>query len=36
MISQLLRLQVIEKLKQTYGDQMYNESNVMMSGNFNN
>lgn len=32
MISQLLRNQVLKRLKQFYGEHVYNESNVMMSG----
>lgn len=32
MISQLLRVQVLDKLKEIYGQNLYNESNVMMSG----
>lgn len=32
MISQLLRVKTLEKLKQNYGETVYNENNVMMSG----
>lgn len=34
MISQLLRLQVLSRLKEKFGEQMYNESNVMLSGEY--
>lgn len=32
MVSQLLRMQLLNRLELTYGQQMYNESNVMISG----